>query len=51
MNLLSSFSDLFASNEYKQIIDNGRDKGISWFISRVLKIYIKNITGEDTNER
>ncbi len=40
MHLMSSFSDLFASNEYKQIIDSGRDKGVFWFISRALKIYI-----------
>lgn len=50
INLISSFSGLFASDEYKQIIDNGRDKGVSWFISRALEIYIKNIAGGNSNE-
>ncbi|WP_049999385.1 MerR family transcriptional regulator [[Clostridium] innocuum] len=50
MNLMTSFSNLFASNEYKQIIDGGKDKGVSWFISRALEIYIKNIEGGNANE-
>ena len=49
INLLSSLSKLFGSKEYKGIIDNGKEKGISWFVSRVLEIYVENITGGNAN--
>lgn len=34
---------LFGSEALKKIIDNGANKGLSWFLSRAIEIYIKNI--------
>ena len=39
IKMLAAFSDLFGSQEAKIALDNGGEKGISWFISRAIKIY------------
>lgn len=42
-NFFKACGDFFNSKEYKQIIDNGNEKGISWFCSRAIHIYIENL--------
>lgn len=39
---LTAFSDLLGSPEAKNALDNGREKGICWFISRAIQIYCKH---------
>ena len=43
INMLYNMSQLFNSKEYKEVIDNGAEKGISWFISRAIEIFYNNI--------
>lgn len=31
---------------YKKIFDKGKERGISWFISRSIQIYVENIEKE-----
>lgn len=39
---LTAFSYLLGSPEAKNALDNGREKGICWFISRAIQIYCKH---------
>lgn len=50
LNLLKTIGELFRSNEYKKVIDKGKQRGISWFISRAIQIYIENIEGGIEND-
>lgn len=38
---------LFGSKAYKQMLDNGAKRGVSWFISRAIEIYCNNIEQEE----
>lgn len=43
LELLKRMGQLYGSDAYKQMIDNGAKKGISWFISRAVEIYCENL--------
>lgn len=38
---------LYGSKAYKQMIDNGAKRGVSWFISRAIEIYCNNVEQEE----
>ena len=41
-NLLQYLAELYGSKSMKKLIDNGNERGISWFISRSIEIYCQN---------
>lgn len=43
LQLLTYISDLFSSKAYKKAIDNGAERGVSWFISRAIHIYCEKL--------
>lgn len=43
LKLLTNISALFGSKAYKDMIDNGAEKGVSWFISRAIRIYCNRV--------
>lgn len=46
LEAVKKIGHLFGSKAYKQAIDNGAPKGVSWFISRAIEIYCKNYGSE-----
>lgn len=54
IKVLTAFSELLGSQEAKNAIDSGKEKGISWFISRAIQIYCDHhqdvIKKEKSNE-
>lgn len=54
IKVLTVFSELLGSQEAKNAIDSGKEKGISWFISRAIQIYCDHhqdaIKKEKSNE-
>lgn len=46
---LKNIGKLFESQAYKNLIDSGAQKGVAWFISRAIKIYIDNMEKEISN--
>lgn len=44
---LKRIGTLFGSKAYKQMIDKGAQKGVSWFISRAIEIYCNNVEQEE----
>ena len=46
LEVVKKIGNLFGSKAYKQAIDNGAPKGVSWFISRAIEIYCKNCGSE-----
>lgn len=40
---------MFGSQAYKNVIDGGIQKGISWFISRAIEIFLNNMEKESVN--
>ncbi len=42
ISFLQQIQKLFASKEYKQMIDKGAEKGLSWFISQSIDAYFLN---------
>ncbi|WP_395815249.1 MerR family transcriptional regulator [Clostridium sp. C45] len=46
IQLLNAFVELYGSSTYKKIFDKGKERGISWFISRSIQIYVENIEKE-----
>lgn len=51
LNFMKVLAELYGSDEYKRVIDNGNERGLSWFISRSIQIYIENIEGGKINGR
>ena len=39
LSLLNNIGNMFGSKTYKELIDNGAERGVSWFISRAIQIY------------
>lgn len=50
LNFMKVLTELYGSDEYKRVIDNGNERGLSWFISRSIQIYIENIEGGKNND-
>lgn len=48
LGMLRKISILFGSKAYKQMIDNGAKRGVSWFISRAIEIYCNNVEQEES---
>ena len=46
---LKNVGKLFGTQAYKNVIDGGAQKGISWFISRAIEIYFDNMEKEKMN--
>lgn len=46
---VENIGKLFGSQAYKNVIDGGSQKGIAWFISRAIEIYLNNLEKEKTN--
>ncbi len=42
LEMVRKIGHLFGSKAYKQMIDNGANKGIAWFVSRAIEIYCEN---------
>ena len=42
LQLLENLGNAFGSKAYKELIDNGAEKGIAWFISRSIQIYCEH---------
>lgn len=39
---MKSLGEMFGSKAYKDVIDNGYERGLAWFISRAIEIYCNN---------
>lgn len=46
LELVKKIGLLYGSKAYKQMIDNGAKRGVSWFISRAIEIYCNNVEQE-----
>ena len=46
---VKNIGKLFSSQAYKNVIDGGAQRGISWFISRAIEIYFNNLEKEKMN--
>lgn len=39
---MQKLGEMFGSQTYKDVIDNGHERGLSWFMSRAIEIYCNN---------
>lgn len=44
--IMKNLGEMYGSQAYKDIIDNGNERGLFWFISRAIKIYCDNYRKE-----
>ena len=47
IGVLKKMGLLFGSRPYKQMLDKGAKRGVSWFISRAIEIYCNNLEQEE----
>lgn len=50
LRLLRNMGELFGTKAYRDLIDNGAEKGVSWFISRAIQIYCDRLKDEKRPE-
>ena len=50
LSLLNNIGNMFGSNTYKELIDNGAERGVSWFISRAIQIYCTRLKENEFTE-
>ena len=43
---MEKLGEMFGSQAYKDVIDNGHERGLAWFISRAIEIYCDNYRKE-----
>lgn len=44
--IIEKLGTMFGSQAYKDVIDNGHERGLAWFISRAIEIYCNNYRKE-----
>lgn len=44
--IMEKLGKMFGSQAYKDVIDNGHERGLAWFISRAIEIYCNNYRKE-----
>lgn len=47
LEAVKKIGQLYGSKAYKQMIDNGAKRGVSWFVSRAIEIYCNNLEQEE----
>ena len=50
LSLLNNIGNMFGSKTYKELIDNGAERGVSWFISRAIQIYCTRLKENEFTE-